>query len=57
MVYVIELYCAGFLDVERTLKKRKKLADKPGFVCVFKAHDSHSSRRTITRALKLSTRQ
>jgi hypothetical protein len=33
------------------IKKKKKLADKPGSVV-----DSHSSRRIVTNALKLSTR-
>ena len=33
-----------------------KLADKPGFVDFIAKVDSHSSRRTITCTLKLSTR-
>ena len=33
-----------------------KLADKPGFVDFIAKVDSHSSRRTITGTLKLSTR-
>jgi len=33
-----------------------KLADKPGFVDLIAKADSHSSRRTITCTLKLSTR-
>ncbi len=34
-----------------------KLADKPGFVGLIAKADSHSSRRTITRALEQPTRQ
>jgi hypothetical protein len=37
-------------------KEKVKLADKPGFVDFIAKVDSHSSRRTITCTLKLSTR-
>ena len=39
-----------------TDKLEVKLADKPGSVGLISKTDSHSSRRTITCTLKLSTR-
>lgn len=42
--------------VNQKIIKIMKLADKPGFVDLIAKADSHSSRRTITCTLELSTR-